>query len=69
MATKQLKQNLLGKVTKEIDQELTVTIASNGFVVRFNGRDNDDNYQTTTAICNSFDELEELINTLKANNG
>lgn len=69
MATKQTKQNLLGKVTKEIDADLTITIASNGYVVKITGRDNDDNWQSSTVVCNSFDDLEELVNTVKVLNG
>ena len=69
MSTKKLNQNLLGKLAKEIDTDLTVTIASNGFVVKVSGRTTDDDWASTTIVCNSFDEVELLIQQIKALNG
>ena len=68
--TKALKQqNLLGKLTKDIDNDLSITIASNGFVVKVSGRNENDDWASVTVLCNSFDDLEILIQQIKAING
>jgi hypothetical protein len=69
MATVKSKVFPLNNVHKEVDTDLTVTIASNGFVVKVSGRSNNDDWSNVTVICNTINDLETLINQIKALNG
>jgi hypothetical protein len=51
---------IVGKVTKEVS-EMTIEFADNGFVVRYSGRDDDDDWSDTKIIVNDIDTLCDKV--------
>lgn len=45
-----------------IDEDLTINLVDNGYVVTAQGRDSEDDWATAKIICNSMDEVVELLN-------
>jgi hypothetical protein len=50
----------LDKLTKT-DDALTVHMYDNGFMVEVQGRDSNDDWATAKIICNSLDEVVDII--------
>jgi hypothetical protein len=38
-----------------------IDFAENGFIVEYSGRTSDDDYHTTKVICNSFDNMVDVL--------
>jgi hypothetical protein len=45
----------------KVDEDITITQADNGYIVSVSGRDTADDWANTKIICNSIDEVVELI--------
>lgn len=50
----------LDKLTK-VDESFTVHMYDNGFMVEVGGRDSEDDWTTAKIVCNSLDEVVELV--------
>ena len=50
----------LNKLSK-VDDSFTVHMYDNGFMVEIAGRDSEDDWATAKVVCNSLDEVVELI--------
>ena len=50
----------LDKLTK-VDDSFTVHMYDNGFMVEIGGRDSEDDWATAKIVCNSLEEVVELI--------
>lgn len=51
---------LSDKLSK-VDEDITITQADNGFIVTVSGRDSDDDWATAKIVCNSIDDVVDLI--------
>ena len=49
---------------KKVNENFEITIATNGFMVDFCGRDADDNWVRSKLICKDTDELMDTIGTI-----
>lgn len=54
------KMKLQDKLAK-CNDNLTVNIYDNGFMVEISGRNNDDDWVTAKIVCNSLDEVMDII--------
>lgn len=52
--------NKLGKL-KKVSENFTVYRYDNGWMVEISGRDNEGDWKTVKVICNTEDELIELV--------
>lgn len=48
------------KLTK-VNESFTINMYDNGYMVEIGGRDDSDDWKTTKIICNSLDEVIEVV--------
>lgn len=56
------------KLVKEV-KECTVEFADNGFIVRANGRDNEGDWTDMVKICQTMEDVVDLMKKLSAMSG
>ena len=49
------------KLTK-VSESMTINMYDNGFMFEISGKDSDDDWKTAKIMCNSAEELMDLIN-------
>jgi hypothetical protein len=55
----------LNKLSK-VDDSLTVHMYDNGFMVEVSGRDSEDDWATAKIVCNSMDEVVQILNEVQS---
>lgn len=45
----------------KVDEQFTVNMYDNGFMIEIGGRDNKEDYKTTKIMCSTIDEVYELM--------
>ena len=53
--------NLSGKVTKDVEPDVTITVCTNGFVVKVTGRADNDDWVSSSIVCNTFAEVQAVL--------
>jgi len=53
----------MAKLTKlsKVNESITINRYDNGFMVEIGGRDDDSNWKTAKVLCNSEDEMLEVV--------
>jgi hypothetical protein len=53
----------MAKLTKlsKVNESITINRYDNGFMVEVGGRDDDSNWKTAKVLCNSEDEMLEVV--------
>ena len=45
----------------KVDERFSIYMYDNGFMVEVDGRDDEDDYKTTKLLCNTLDEVLEIV--------
>lgn len=59
MATKKVSK--IADKLVSVGDSFTINIYDNGFMLEISGKDNDDNWPSDKIVCNTLDELLELV--------